>query len=186
LVVGLGGASLSNALATTFPEAEVVSVEIEPAVVEAAKECFFYRESDKVQTVVADARAYLEKNQEPFDVIFLDAFDGDGVPESLRTLEFARILDGNLVDNGAVVANIHLTPRKPSLRYQQSLSSVFDHNYMTVGVAQGVGLYTHHNVSSYPLVSQPSFYEKRYGLPLGELLNGRHQEDLSGVEPFRD
>lgn len=187
LVVGLGGASLSNALASVYPKAEVVSVEIEPVVVEAAQKFFFYRESALVQTVVDDARHYLLENKEPFDVIFLDAFDGVGVPPTLRTVEFVELLDRNLHPQGAVVANIHFTPREPSLRYQKSLTEVFEHSYITVGLAQGIGLLSHAPHSSYNLLHQDlSGQEKRFRLPLKDLLHGRHQESLEGVEPYRD
>ena len=187
LVVGLGGASLSNALASIYPQAEVVSVEIEPVVVEAAQKFFFYRESNLVQTVVDDARHYLQENSRPFDVIFLDAFDGVGVPPSLRTVEFMEILDRNLNPNGALVANIHFTPREPSLRYQKSMAEVFEHSYITVGLAQGIGLVSHAPHSSYNLFHQDlPGQEKRFGLPLKELLQGRHQESLDEVEPYRD
>ncbi|MFA5505435.1 MAG: fused MFS/spermidine synthase [Vulcanimicrobiota bacterium] len=186
LVVGLGGASLSNALARRFPRSEIVSVEIEPVVVEAARKFFFYQESELVQTVLDDARSYLEQNERPFDLIFLDAFDGIGVPPSLRTLEFAQLLDRNLREGGGVVANIHFTPREPSLRYRKSLEIVFPHSYLTVGVAQGVGLYTHFPVSVAPLEHSLEQWNQKYDLPLEKVITGRHQEDLEAVKPFRD
>lgn len=186
LVVGLGGASLSTALSHLFAEAEITSLEIEPAVVEAAKRFFFYRETALVTTEVGDARDFLERNTTPYDLIFLDAFDGQGVPEHLRTLDFAQLVERNLTPHGGVIANIHFVPRQPSLRYQQSLRSVFRDSFMLQSVAQGVGLYTHHPLSSIPLVERYQEIEKRYRLPISELLKDRHQESLEGVEPFRD
>lgn len=186
LVVGLGGASLSNALAKTFPNSEVVSVEIEPVVAEAARKYFFYRESPLVQTVLDDARHYLEKNTDRFDVIYLDAFDGTGVPPSLRTLEFAQLLDRNTKEGGAIIANIHFTPREPSLRYRKSLSMVFPESYITVGLAQGIGLYTRFPVSMSALTNDFTRWNDRYDLSLDQVIKGRHQEDLDSVRPFRD
>lgn len=187
LVVGLGGASLSVALASRFPSSEIVSVEIEPVVVQAAREHFFYQESDLVQTVVDDARHFLEQNTQPFDVIYLDAFDGVGVPPTLRTVEFAQLLDRNLTSGGAVIANIHFTPEEPSLRYRKALRAVFEHGYVTTGlVAQGIGLYSHQAVSSFALKQNLPRWEEKYRIDLLELLNGRHQESLDEVEPFRD
>lgn len=186
LVVGLGGASLSNALAARFPKSEVVSIEIEPVVVEAARGYFFYRESYLVSTVVDDARHFLENNKKPFDLIFLDAFDGVGVPPTLRTVEFAELLKQNLSPQGGVVANIHFTPREPSLRYRKALLTSFEHLYLTDGFAQGIGLFTDFPVSIRPLKERLDVWESRYSLPLEELLDGRHQESLDGVEPYRD
>jgi len=186
LVVGLGGASLSNALVKTFPRSEVVSVEIEPVVAEAARRYFFYRESPLVQTVLDDARHYLEQNTERFDVIYLDAFDGTGVPPTLRTLEFAQLLDRNIKEDGAVIANIHFTPREPSLRYRKALSLVFPESYITVGLAQGIGLYTRFPVSMSILKKPGSHWDEKYDLSLEQVITGRHQEDLDAVDPFRD
>jgi spermidine synthase len=186
LVVGLGGASLSNALVKTFPDSEVVSVEIEPVVAEAARRYFFYRESSLVQTVLDDARHFLEQNTERFDVIYLDAFDGTGVPPTLRTLEFAQLLDRNIKKDGALIANIHFTPREPSLRYQKALGMVFPESYITVGLAQGIGLYTRFPVSMAILVDAGSKWDDKYDLTLEQIITGRHQDDLDSVQPFRD
>lgn len=186
LVVGLGGASLSVALANRFPDSEIVSVEIEPIVVKAAREYFFYQESALVETVIDDARHYLEKNRKPFDVIFLDAFDGTGVPPTLRTVEFVELLDRNLNRDGAVIANIHFTPREPSVRYRKALRTVFEDGYICTGVAQGIGLFTHQPMTAQKLKTDIDSWEKKYRLPLDTLLTGRHQESLDGVEPFRD
>jgi spermidine synthase len=90
LVVGLGGGSLSNALCHLFPEATVVSVDIEPAVVEAARRYFFLREDERSRVVIEDARRLLESSPESYDIIYLDAFDGLEVPAPLRTVEFAQ------------------------------------------------------------------------------------------------
>ncbi|MCA9776316.1 MAG: fused MFS/spermidine synthase [Candidatus Eremiobacteraeota bacterium] len=186
LVVGLGGASLSNALAQAFPGSEVVSIEIEPVVAEAARKFFFYRESALVQTVIDDARHYLENHSGKFDVIYLDAFDGVGVPPTLRTLEFARLLHQNLEENGAVIANIHFTPQEPSLRYRKALSLVFPESYITVGIAQGIGLYTEFPVSKAALLEDEKRWNERYGMELSQVITGRHQDDLDSVHPFRD
>lgn len=171
-VVGLGGGGLSKALADQFPEGTVTSADIEPAVVEAAKKFFFYEESERVLTVVDDARRFLETSPTKYDIIFLDAFDDEGVPPSLRTVEFAELLDQHLNPGGAVVANVHLVPEQPSLRYQRSLTEVFPHRYLAKGVAQGVGIFSHH------AILQPG--ESYIMLSPAPLPN------LDGVEPYRD
>lgn len=171
-VVGLGGGGLSKALAANFPEGTVISADIEPAVLEAAKKFFFYEESERVLTVIDDARRFLETSPTKYDVIFLDAFDDEGVPPSLRTVEFAELLDQHLNPGGAVVANVHFVPEEPSLRYQRSLKEVFPQRYLTAGVAQGVGIFSHARI--FP--------------PTGsvDLLAPAPLRSLDGVEPYRD
>lgn len=170
LVVGLGGASLSNALSHHFPNSTVLSLELEPAVVEAARRYFAYRDDARRQTVVTEARAWLSQNPERFDGIFLDAFDGREVPEGLRTVEFTELVSQRLHEEGAVIANIHLLPQSSSARYQQALRHVFPAHLLLPGLAQGIGVF-----------AKVPFPESLPGdLPVLPAW------DLEGIEPFRD
>lgn len=180
LVVGLGGASLSNALAYEYPAAKVTSIELEPAVVEAARQYFFYKESETVVTIVDDARHFLETSDGRYDLIYLDAFAGLEVPETLRTVEFARLLDDHLKPGGAVIANVHFIPEDNSARYQRALGEVFPESHLFENVAQGVGLYSHSRMSLEDLPTQA------FEIELEPFLHLAPGSDLKDVEPFRD
>jgi SAM-dependent methyltransferase len=180
-VVGLGGGGLSKALAANFPDGTVVSADIEPAVLEAAKKFFFYKESERVLTVIDDARRFLESSPQKYDLIYLDAFDDEGVPAGLRTVEFAELLDQHLNPGGAVVANVHFVPEEPSLRYQRSLTEVFPQRYLTAGVAQGVGIFSHA-----PIFPPAGVAGGPSDLDLSLLLAPAPLRSLDGVEPYRD
>ncbi|MCA9794748.1 MAG: fused MFS/spermidine synthase [Candidatus Eremiobacteraeota bacterium] len=137
LVVGLGGASLTRALAHLLPEARIDSLEIDPVVVEAARQFFLYQEGPRLRTFVDDARQHLEKSTEVYDLILLDAFDGLDVPEHLRTLEFYQLLRQRLAPGGAVVANLHLrSPLYASDR--NTLAGAFPQTYGFQSAAQRV------------------------------------------------
>lgn len=177
-VVGMGAGGLSLALAHHFPSATVTSAEIEPAVVEAARRFFAYRDSDRLRTVLDDARRYLESSEQKYDAIYLDAFAGVEIPESLRSLEFVRLLESRLNPGGAVLANVHFVPEESSLRYQKSLEAVFAHRYMTNGMAQGVGVYSHRQQMTPERLSSAG--------PLAPLLRPAATFPLEAVEPFRD
>jgi len=91
LILGLGGGTLPNAYSQLLPDAEIISVEIDPAVIKVAKEYFNYKESDKLKTIKKDGRVYvkqLKRKEQKFDLIILDAFNGDYIPEHLMTQEF--------------------------------------------------------------------------------------------------
>lgn len=173
LVVGLGAGSLSLALAHQFPRATITSVEIEPAVVEAARRFFFYQESEKLLTVIEDARSFLSSTEQQYDAIFLDAFDGVEVPETLRSVEFAELLKRRLRAQGVVVANVHFVPQEPSLRYQKSLHEVFPFRFMATGTAQGVGIYSVNEIPDLSRTQNP-------------LLRPAFKVQLENVEPYRD
>jgi spermidine synthase len=179
LVVGMGAGSLSRALHKDQPTAVITSVELEPAVVEAARRYFLYQDSEQMVTVVDDARHFLETSNGEYDAIFLDAFDGVEVPAPLRTVEFARLLDRHLAPDGAVLANIHFVPQGSSLRYQKALREVFPESYLTSGLAQGAGVFTHHSLQPFRLAVTPQ--AKNW-----QLMSPAPAQDLSKVEPYRD
>lgn len=183
LVVGLGGAGLTNALAHLYPEASITSIEIDPDVVEAARKFFFYKETERRVTVIEDARQFLGNDRSEYDVIYLDAFDGREVPETLRTVEFLSLLDQHLKPKGAVIANIHLVPEEASQRYRRSLMEVFPSGFLTLGLAQGVGMFGHQEFLG-PATSIEQI--ERFQLPLDQLLQVRPPETLDGVAPFHD
>ena len=64
-VIGLGGGSFPRAFARMRPEAEIDSVEIDPAVRDVARKYFLYEESDRVRTVIADGRVFLSRPGRP-------------------------------------------------------------------------------------------------------------------------
>jgi spermidine synthase len=137
LVVGLGGGSLSKALAQALPAAEIVSVELDPRVADAARRFFFYTESERVRTVEMDARAHLQKDATRHDLIFLDAFSGTEIPRPLRTVEFYRLVRSRLQPSGAVVANLILESKLYS-RDLATLHAVFPHLDVYVGEGQNM------------------------------------------------
>ena len=108
LIIGLGGGTLPNAFSELLPDSEITSVEIDPAVVKLAKQYFSYKESDKIKTVVKDGRVFVKralKNNEKFDWIILDAFNGDYIPEHLLTVEFLQETKSLLTKGGLLAAN---------------------------------------------------------------------------------
>jgi len=114
LIVGLGGGTLPKTLHALLPDATITSVEIDPAVVKAAKRYFDYQESDRIKTVTMDARVYLKRalrEGKKWDLIILDAFNGDYIPEHLMTKEFLEEVRTALTPAGLVAANTFATSR---------------------------------------------------------------------------
>ncbi|RTZ38880.1 methyltransferase domain-containing protein [Candidimonas sp. SYP-B2681] len=108
LIVGLGGGSLSRALAKVLPEAVIDTVEIDPAVVNVAKKFFGYMPSAKQRIFVEDGRAFIERAHrqgQQYDLIMLDAFDVDYIPPHLLTREFLQHVYATLTPGGVLVAN---------------------------------------------------------------------------------
>ncbi len=106
LIVGLGGGTLPMFLRKHYPDAAIDVVDIDPEVVYVAKEFFGFREDSGMQAHVADGRQFIEKTRQPYDVIFLDAFGSDSVPEHLTTQEFLRAVRRAVKPGGSVAGNL--------------------------------------------------------------------------------
>ncbi len=106
LVVGLGGGTLPMFLRKHYPDATIDAVDIDPDVVTVAKEFFGFREDSRMQAHVGDGRQFIENSRQPYDVIFLDAFGIDSVPEHLTTREFLRAVRRAVKPDGSVIGNL--------------------------------------------------------------------------------
>jgi spermidine synthase len=106
LVIGLGGGTIPSFLHRHFPEMTIDAVDIDPEVVEVARRFFEFREDDRLRGHVADGRKFIEDCEQPYDVIILDAFGSDSIPEHLATAEFLQAVRRALTPGGIAVGNI--------------------------------------------------------------------------------
>jgi spermidine synthase len=120
LIIGLGGGTLSNTLQQLLPNASIDNVELDEAVVKVARQYFGYLENDNIHTIIQDGRLFvkrqLSKNQH-YDLIILDAFNGDYIPEHLLTQEFLQECQQLLSPQGVLAANTFSVSR---LYYHES------------------------------------------------------------------
>ncbi len=109
LIVGLGGGTLPMAYTKLFPKARIDSIEVDPAVVKVAEEFFQYRTTERVRTHIQDARVWVKRAAlvEPgiYDLVVLDAFNGEYIPEHLMTQEFFSDLKTLMTPDATLAAN---------------------------------------------------------------------------------
>lgn len=112
LIAGLGGGTLPTALAELLPEVRIDVVEIDPAVVDAAREYFGFAATERVRVEVGDARVFVKRalaRGERYDMVILDAFGGDYIPEHLMTVEFLDEARALLAPDAVLAANTFAT-----------------------------------------------------------------------------
>jgi len=114
LIVGLGGGTLPGVLTQLLPQARIDVVEIDPAVIKVAKSYFGFRESGNVRAIAADGRVFVKRalrEGRRYDLIMLDAFDHEYIPEHLLTKEFLQEVKSLLVPGGILAANTFSSSR---------------------------------------------------------------------------
>ncbi|MED5525913.1 MAG: fused MFS/spermidine synthase [Pseudomonadota bacterium] len=132
LMVGLGGGSVPTVLRRLYPDASIDIVEIDPAVEKVAKTYFGFEEDPKMQVKVSDARVFIKRAQlqkAQYDLVILDAFNGDYIPEHLITQEFLQETRTLLGNSGVLVANTFSTSKlydHESATYRQVFGAFFN------------------------------------------------------------
>ncbi len=122
LVVGLGGGTLPVAFTELFPHTHVDSIEIDPAVTEVARRFFGFRSGPRLEVHTQDARVWSRRaalKDKRYDLIILDAFNGEYIPEHLMTREFLTDIRSLLADGATLIANTF------------SVSDLYDHESVT-------------------------------------------------------
>lgn len=108
LMIGLGGGMLPMALAQLLPDATIDVVEIDPAVVRVARRFFGFEPGRQIQVFEEEGRTFIQQAGAAgarYDLIMLDAFDHEYIPEHLRTLEFLYEVKTLLTPAGILAAN---------------------------------------------------------------------------------
>lgn len=114
LIVGLGGGVLPTALSKMFPEIVIDVVEIDPAVVKVAQQFFAFHPGENVRVFEEDGRVFIKragKTDQCYDLIMLDAFDHEYIPEHLLTREFLLEVKKLLTADGVLAANTFSSSR---------------------------------------------------------------------------
>jgi predicted O-methyltransferase YrrM len=106
LLIGLGAGSVVHLLRRDFGvRAPITAVEIDPVMVDVAREHFDLDGWRNLEVVVADAAEWIARATRRFDLVVIDAFYEAQVPASLRTAEFARDLRERIAPGGWLLFN---------------------------------------------------------------------------------
>lgn len=131
LMVGLGGAAVSNCLAQWFPNLKIDVVEVDGKVIELSKKYFSLRESSRCRVFEEDGRVFIQKRkgQEPYDWVILDAFKSGSIPYHLKTQEFYQEIRAVLSPGGVVGSNLYGKGNTLKPRDIKTFHSVFPQTY---------------------------------------------------------
>ncbi len=137
LLIGLGAASLTKFLYRHYSDTELTVVEIDPAVVAAARQFFKLPEDPKrLRIVIDDGARFVERNGRAYDLILVDGFDANARAGELDSPLFYERCRERLSRNGILAVN--LIGRNRSFRKSvERLSAAFDGQALAFPACEG-------------------------------------------------
>lgn len=106
LLLGLGGGSVIKTLREDLAcKAAITAVDIDAAMLKIAQEDFQINQYEKVKLVEADAYNFVKEAADIYDLIIVDVFIGDTVPEVFTKPSFIHQLIAHLTAHGHILYN---------------------------------------------------------------------------------
>lgn len=106
LMIGLGGGSMLKYLRRHLPLADITAVELNQGVIDLRQDFHIPPDDDRLRIVCADGATFLARPPRVYDVILVDGFTGQGMPEGLCSKAFYQHGQKALAPEGLIVANV--------------------------------------------------------------------------------
>jgi spermidine synthase/MFS family permease len=134
LFIGLGGGSAQKRVWRDFPDLDLQVVELDPVVRDVAYRYFRLPRSPRLHVSVEDGRRFLQRNDERWDAIVVDAYFSDSIPFHLTTLEFLDLARSRLEPGGVVASNLIGSLRGDGSKLFRSMYKTYRAAFPTVTV----------------------------------------------------
>lgn len=110
LMVGLGGGSAAKQFQTYYPDVQLDIVELDPVVVDVARQYFQFTPGPNTRIHTMDGRQFLKGTKAKYDLILMDAYTsnpyGSFIPFHLATTEFFALAKSRLTPGGLLGYNV--------------------------------------------------------------------------------
>lgn len=126
LVLGLAGGGVAKILRKQWPKAQITGVEIDPLMVELGEK-YMKLKKYNVDTHIVDAREFLKNNNEKYDLILVDMYVGEHIPEMFTRKGFVKDIKTHLSKSGVAVFNrlYYDEKRKLAMQFLKVLEGQF-------------------------------------------------------------
>jgi len=105
-MIGLGGGSLAKYCYRYLPGTEITVVEIDPEVIALRNEFAIPADDSRFQVLPGDGAEWVVKTESRPEVLLVDGFDADGLPDQLSNQRFYDDCFATLANNGIMVVNL--------------------------------------------------------------------------------
>jgi spermidine synthase len=124
LILGLGAGSIAKIITSHFGPVTIDGIEIDSEIIELARKYFSLNEPN-INIIVADARKFVKDARFKYDLICVDLFMSDKVPEGVETNEFFNSVKNLLKEEGKVMINKIFNGKNELEDYQNFVRQIF-------------------------------------------------------------
>ena len=106
LVLGIAGGSVIKTLVNEIDfKGEITGVEIDPEIISLANKYFKLNEIHNLTIIIEDANQFVQKTNQSFDLIIIDIFQDNSMPEFLFETVFIENTKSLLIPGGYLLFN---------------------------------------------------------------------------------
>jgi spermidine synthase len=109
LVLGIGAGNVIWRIREKQPQGRIFCVDIDPLIIHIASKEFGLSECPDVHTIQADANRYMRTTRRRFDIIIIDLFCDQHLPDFLEQAAFWLFVSRRLQPQGSIVWNTNHT-----------------------------------------------------------------------------
>lgn len=124
-LIGLGAGSLAHFFLHHFPQCRLYCVEKSRRVIELARGYFRLPEEGRMVMECCDGLEFVREATQAYDLLLIDAFDEEGMADSIYQEAFFTRCAQLLTDQGAMVCNLWSGNRPRLMRLQEALAACF-------------------------------------------------------------
>ena len=106
LFLGVAGGTSLKQLVTAYPKVEITGVDLDPAVLDVARNYFGLAGEERIRLVAGDARWFLDESGGRYDIIALDLYVTGHIPFFTTTREFFELVHARLAEGGVMMMNV--------------------------------------------------------------------------------
>ena len=110
LMIGVGGGLLSKYLLYQFPECQIKAIEFRQAIVKIARRFFALPLDPRLKVKIGDGALYIkqqsQKTSGQHDLIMIDAFDHEGMADTMQGINLFSACKELLTNDGLLVINL--------------------------------------------------------------------------------
>lgn len=124
LILGLGGGTVVSLINKYWKGVDIVGIDIDPVMIEMGKK---YLGLKDVKTKIADARKYVNKDKQKYDLVIVDLYQGYDYPKEFETEEYLEKLKNLLSKEGTLIINrLYFGEKRPmAMKFGIKLEKVF-------------------------------------------------------------